>query len=108
VTIVRQRPAEWATQGTAAPPARYAKGDQYDQIASGFVAFASVLLEERELMPIRPRDLVITCHVDDLKTLTAFAGTLGMETPVCTGQQWRSRMQFGPALSYILWTEAAK
>ena len=98
-----------APQGTAPPPRAYADAGQIEQIAAGHVAFASELLAMGERMPVRATHHQETCHLPDLKTLRAYAAGLGMDAPAVkpgTGQ-WRSELAFGPAFTYVLWTEAA-
>ena len=85
-------------------PARYATGDQIDDAASGLVAFASFLLDERELAPIRTAGRLESCHLPDLPTLERFAAHLGMPVTQKAGQ-WRAVKEFGPAFTYVLWTE---
>lgn len=84
---------------------QYATGDQIDDLASAYTAFASFLLEERELAPVPPFVHQVSCYLPDKTTLDAFAASLGL--PVTRmGSQWRARKTFGP-LTYVLWTGEA-
>lgn len=92
------------TTPTQAPPRHSATGDQIDALASAYVEFASWLLEERELAPVRVSDHQVTFHLPDLATLEAFAASLGLPVVRKAGQ-WRAEKRFGDALTYVLWTE---
>ena len=89
---------------TQALPRHAATGDQIDALASAYTAFASWLLEERELAPVRVSDHQVTFHLPDLATLEAFAASLGMPVERKAGQ-WRAEKPFGKALTYVIWTE---
>ena len=91
---------------TTTAPSRYATGDQIDALAKAHAAFASFLLDYRELAPVHPTAQRVYFHLPDKATLERFAASL--ELPViCTGGQWRAEKPFGPTgeLTYVLWSE---